>query len=171
MAEAERGSAPIEVFFAYSHRDENLRDELATHLSSLKRQGLIKEWHDGRIGPGAQWGKAIDEHLNEAHIILLLISADFIASDYCYGIEVKRALERHERGVARVIPIILRPCDWTALPFGMLQALPKDGKPVTNWANQDEAFTEIARGIRVTVENIVSPARKPGSPAVVAPIT
>jgi TIR domain len=102
---------PIEVFISYSHKDEALREKLGTHLSLLKRHGVIDDWHDRRIGAGQEWAGAIDEHLNSAAIILLLVSADFLASDYCYDREMKRALERHDAGDARVIPVILRNVD------------------------------------------------------------
>lgn len=160
MMEHSRMDQTIQIFFAYSRKDELLRNELAVHLTTLKRQGLIEDWHDRRIEPGQEWDRVIDEHLNCSQIILLLISADFIASDYCFSVEMKRALERHEEGDARVIPIILRPCDWITLPFGKLQALPKDGKPVTTWINQDEAFTDIAHGIRLCVESMIKSAAK-----------
>lgn len=143
----------IAVFFSYAHEDETLRDKLANHLKLLERQGVIQSWHDRQILAGTEWQGQIDGNLEKSQIILLLISSDFLASDYCYDIEMKRALERHEAGEARVIPIVLRPVDnlWKA-PFGKLQALPTDGKPVTRWENQDEAFANIARGIRLTAE-------------------
>jgi hypothetical protein len=144
----------IEVFFSYAHRDETLRDELAKHLSLLQNQKVIAGWHDRQIPAGTEWAGAIDTHLENAQIILLLISADFMASKYCYGIEMKRAMERHEAGQARVILIILRAVDWHSAPFGKLNALPRDGRPVTSWANQDEAFTDIARGIRSVAEEL-----------------
>jgi len=103
-------------------------------------------------GTGSEWAGQIDEHLNSARIILLLVSADFLASDYCYDIEMKRAMERHEAGEARVIPIILRTCDWTSAPFAKLQALPTDAKPVDSWPSADAAFTDIARAIRRVVQ-------------------
>ncbi len=115
----------VEIFFSYSHKDEMLRDELAKHLSIMKRQGIIDAWHDRAITAGSEWAGEIDTHLNSAQIILLLISADFLASDYCYDIELKRAMECHEVGKAQVIPIILKPVDWYGAPFGKLQALPK----------------------------------------------
>jgi 3',5'-cyclic AMP phosphodiesterase CpdA len=147
---------PLEIFISYSHKDENLRDELSKHLALLRRQGIVRDWHDRRIGAGEDWKGTIDEHLNRADIIILLISADFIASDYCYDLEMKRSLERNALGEARVIPVILRACDWIRGPFGSLQALPRDGKPVTSWANRDEAWTNIAYGIRAIVDRIVS---------------
>jgi TIR domain len=152
-------SAPqqaIEVFFSYAHKDEELRDELAKHLRLLERQGIIAGWHDRQILAGSAWADAIDTHLETAHIILLLVSADFLASNYCYDLEVQRAMTRHTAGEARVIPIILRAVDWHSAPFGKLQALPKDGRPVTSWPNRDEAFLDIARGIRAMAEAAVS---------------
>jgi hypothetical protein len=113
---------------------------------------MISTWHDRRIGPGREWACEIDERLNTADIILLLISANFMASDYCNDVEISRALERHDVGEARVIPVILQPVDWQSAPFGKLQALPSDGKPVTRWANREEAFLNIARGIRTVIE-------------------
>jgi hypothetical protein len=138
---------PLEIFFSYSHRDEKMRSRLEAHLSSLKREHLISGWHDRKIKPGTEWKGQIDAHLDSSQIILLLISADFLASDYCYDVEMDRALARHDAGEARVIPIILRPCDWPWSRFGKLQALPRDGKPVSDWSTQDQAFNEVARGI------------------------
>jgi hypothetical protein len=143
---------PIEVFFSYSHQDEKLRDELAKHLSILERQGIISSWHDRQIPAGIEWAGEIDEHLNTARIILLLISSDFLASNYCYSIEMERAIKRHETGEAQVIPVILRPVDWQGAPFEKLQALPKNARPVTSWTNQDEAFADVTRGIRKAVD-------------------
>jgi TIR domain len=138
----------VEIFFSYAHKDEALRDRFATHLGLLSRQGVIKAWHDRNINAGEEWGKAIDRYLESADIILLLISSDFLASDYCYGIELQRALERHDRNEARVIPIIFRPVDWQNSPFGQLSVLPTDGKPITSWSDQDEAFTNVIRELR-----------------------
>lgn len=140
----------VRLFCSYSHKDEELRDELEKHLSTLIRSGVIASWHDRRIDPGREWAREIDRHLDAAQIILLLVSADFLASDYCYELEMKRAVERHKEGSAHAIPVILREVDWKAAPFAGLQALPKDGKPVTSWANRDEAYADIARGIRQT---------------------
>jgi hypothetical protein len=116
------------------------------------RQGMISSWHDRKILPGDEWKHHIHDHLETADIILLLISADFIASDYCLDIEVKTALRRHESGEACVIPILLRPVDWTGAVFAKLQALPTHGRPVTMWADRDEAFLDVAQGIRKVAE-------------------
>ena len=142
------------IFFSYSHRDESLRDELEIHLAALKRQGVIKTWHDRRIEAGKEVDHAISEYLEKADIILLLVSPYLIASDYCYDVEMKRAIERHEAGEARVIPVILHPCDWHGLPFGKLMATPKDGKPVSKFPNQHDAFYEISQGIRMAAEEL-----------------
>jgi hypothetical protein len=144
----------MEVFYSYAHEDEKLRDELAKQLRLLRREGKITEWYDRDISEGEEWEHKIDTHLNTARIILLLISPDFITSDYCYDSEMMRAMERHATGEARVIPIILRPADWHAAPFGKLKALPRDGKPVTTWPNRDEAFLDVAKGIRRVVEEL-----------------
>ena len=114
--------APIEVFYSYAHEDAPLRDELEKHLSILQRQQLISSWHDRQIGAGTDWAQAIDTHLETASLILLLISSDFLSSDYCYSIEMKRALERHEKGEAYVIPIILEYVYWQVEPLSKLQA-------------------------------------------------
>jgi hypothetical protein len=152
---------PIELFYAYSHKDETLRDKLATHLSILQRNGIISGWHDRKIPAGMQWSARIDERLNAADIILLLVSADFIASNYCYDKEMMRAIERHERGEACVIPVILRPCEWEGALFGKLQGLPRDMKPVTSWASRDEAFKNVVVGIRKVAEELQRSAPQP----------
>ena len=145
----------IEVFFSYAHEDEQLRDKLAKQLKILERQGVIAAWYDRDISAGAEWANQIDQHLETAKVILLLVSDDFVASDYCYDTEMKRAMERHSTGEARVIPVILRRVDnWQSAPFGRLKALPKDAKPVTSWDNLDEAFADVARGIRKVVEQL-----------------
>lgn len=155
------------IFFSYSHKDEALRDKLETHLSMLKRQGFIEAWHDRRITPGDVLDKAIGVHLERADIVLLLVSPDFLASDYCYEKEMTRALERHEAGACRVIPVILRPCDWKDAPFGKLLAAPKDGKPITRWPDIDEAFLDVTQAIKSALSARVT-ARTP-SRASVAP--
>lgn len=136
------------VFLAYSHQDEELRNELETHMALLKRQNIIGVWHDRRIGAGKDIDSTIHSEFDKCQIILLLVSSYFLNSDYCYDVEMTRAMERHKEGSARVIPVILRPCDWKPAPFGGLKALPKDGKPVTKYADQHEAFLEIAQGVR-----------------------
>lgn len=145
---------PIPLFYSYAHRDEPLRGQLESHLSLLKRRGFISSWSDRGIGAGTEWKEQIDQHIELAQIILLLVSADFLASEYCYDVEMTRAMERHEKKEVRVIPLILRPCDWSDAPFGTLQALPTGAKPVTTWSNQDEAWLDVVRGIRLACQEI-----------------
>ena len=155
----------LQVFISYSHKDEELREELDIHLSNLKRQGKIQAWHDRAIEAGAEWDVEIKHQLEAAEIILLLITPRFIASDYCYDLEMQRAIQRHDDGTARVIPIIVKSCDWQGSPFSKLQVLPKDAKPVTKWDDRDEAFLDIVKGIRRAVETLQ--AKKPeGVPSV-----
>jgi len=136
------------VFFSYSHADEALRDQIDKQLAMLKRQGVIETWHDRRIGAGEELDRAIDENLERSDIILLLVSHDFLASEYCYGREMLRAMERHEEGTAIVIPVILRACEWQHAPFGKLMATPPDGKPITQWQDRDQALLEVAKSVR-----------------------
>ena len=147
---------PVKIFFCYAHEDEPLLNKLKTHLKPLQRIGLIDVWYDRDISPGTEWEEEIKKHLNEANIILLLVSSDFMNSDYCYGKEMQRALERDKRGEASVIPIILRPVYWQEAPFGKLQALPKDARPVKSWPDQDEAFFNVAEGIRTAIQKLMS---------------
>ncbi|WP_192881669.1 GUN4 domain-containing protein [Nostoc sp. CENA543] len=146
----------LKLFFSYSHKDESLRDELADHLATLKREGVISRWHDRKILPGQERDHQINDNLNTADIILLLVSSNFLASDYCWDVEVKRAIERHNAGEACVIPVILRPVDWKGTPFAKLQALPKNAEPIVsrNWHTTDEAFMDVAKGIRAAVEKL-----------------
>jgi TIR domain len=146
----------LRVVLSYAHRDEKLREELNKHLSTLRRSAVIKSWDDRKILPGSEFGAEIDLRLTEAEIVLLLVSPDFMNSDYCYCREMRLALRRHARMQARVIPIIMRPVDWLKTPIGDLLALPKDGKPVTTWHRRDEAFLDITKGIRRVAEEMTS---------------
>jgi hypothetical protein len=149
------GSDMVTIFFSYSHKDEGLRNEMETHLTLLKRQGVIASWHDRRITAGSDLNAVISTEIESARIILLLVSAHFLASDYCFEKEMKRALEKNEHGTATVIPVILHPCDWQSAPFGHLRATPTDGKPISMYANQHEAFAIVAKDIR-EVAKVVS---------------
>ena len=160
MADGAHQEKPISLFYSYSHRDEALRGELEAHLSFLRQSKLTAEWHDRMIGAGDEWKGHIDRQLAAADIILLLVSADFLASDYCCGEEMTKALERHQLGEARVIPVILRPCQWRRTPLGSLQAVPKDGKPVSEWPNHDTAFNEIATAIERTIADLQQQRRR-----------
>ncbi|HEY9824683.1 MAG TPA: TIR domain-containing protein [Stenomitos sp.] len=145
---------PLNVFISYSHKDDELRVALETQLANLKRQKKITAWTDRAIEGGQEWETHIKQQLESAQIILLLISPDFMASDYCYDIEMQRAITRHDEGTARVIPVILRPCDWKDSPFSKLQALPKEAKPITTWSDRDSAFLDVVQGIRRAVDSL-----------------
>lgn len=135
------------LVFSYSHADESLRNELEKHLSPLLRMGRIETWHDRRIVPGDAFSAEIDQHFADADIVLLLVSPDFIASDYCYEIEMQNSLARHERGEATVIPVILRTCVWHHLPFGKLQAATTDGQPIVKFTHIDDGFVQVVEAV------------------------
>ncbi|MEX5499165.1 toll/interleukin-1 receptor domain-containing protein [Pseudomonas syringae] len=163
-----KGAGMARVFFSYSHEDELLRDQLEKHLASLKHEGYLESWHDRRILPGEDLSASIDAQINTAEVILLLVSASFLSSHYCYSIEMKRALERQASGECKVVPIILRACDWSHSPLGGLLAIPTDAKPITSWTNPDEAYADVVRGIRALLQSgseKSSPLDRPGSAA------
>lgn len=141
--------AAVRIFISYASADESLRKELDKHLSLLKREGLVETWMFRDIDAGTDWRSTIDNQLEAADVILLLVSADFVASDYCWNVEMRRALQRHREGGARVIPIIVRECDWSSAPFAAIQALPPAARPVTNWRPRDKAWTAIAEELRL----------------------
>lgn len=153
------------LFISYAHEDDAWREALCKHLSQLERDGLIEPWNDRDITGGQAWAGAIDENLEAADLVLLLVSADFLASGYCNDVELQAALRRHEQGLARVIPIIVRACDWQTAAFAGLQAMPKDGRPLDEWKSPDHFFTEVAKGLRKAVESRAKPAAAPHSPA------
>ncbi|MEM7248235.1 MAG: SUMF1/EgtB/PvdO family nonheme iron enzyme [Acidobacteriota bacterium] len=148
---------PVRAFISYSHRDEGLREELEAHLALLRRTGMLEAWTDRKILPGDEWKGEIHDALEAAELVLLLVSADFVASDYCFDVEMGRALERHAAGEARVVPIIVRPCEWHQSDIGKLQAVPQDGKPVTTWSNRDEAWLNVAQRLRGLLKSGVVP--------------
>ncbi len=141
----------ISLFFSYSHKDESFRDELEIHLAMMKREGLIEAWHDRRIDAGARLHEEISDHLESAKVILLLISPYFLASDYCYDREMVRALERHEKGEAVVIPVIVHPCDWKNSAFSHLRATPSDGKPISKFPNHHDAYLAVVKDVRKAI--------------------
>lgn len=147
-------SPNVEVFCSYAREDETWLRKLETHLSLLQRQGHISLWNNRCISPGTDRVRAIDTHLETASVILLLVSADFLASDYCYGTEMDRALERQKAGEAQVIPILVRPVDWKNAPFAHLQVLPTGTNPIASWSDSDSALADVARGIRKAIEQL-----------------
>lgn len=151
------------IFFCYCRADESLRDELAVHLAPLRQAKLIEDWYDRNIDAGGEWNPEIQHALEAADIILLLVSPSFMASSYIQDVELKRAMERHQEKTARIIPVIARPTELKYAEFKVLQYLPRDGKPVTRWADRDEAWLDVARGIRRVVETLFQNP-KPSAP-------
>ena len=154
----------LHIFYSYSAQDEHLRQELEKHLSTLKHQKLITTWHSHKIIAGSEREQETNNHLITADIILLLVSVDFMASDYCYSQQMQLALTRHSLQQTRIIPIILRPTDWQNTPLSKLQVLPKDGRPVTSSHGsygRDKVFLEIALGIRDAIEEMKVHRRDP----------
>lgn len=166
-------AAPVSLFYSYAHEDAALRDELQGHLKILERRKLLAPWHDREIVPGTAWAEEIDAHLRSAELVLLLVSKDFIASDYIFGVELQEAMRRHERKEAEVVPILVRSVDVSVeedsedLPFLKLQGLPSGLRPVTSWPNRDEAWTDVAKGLRATV-NAIRARRAPAAPVAAA---
>jgi len=167
MTSATHNQKPLRLFYAYAHEDERLLGKLKTALALLRRQGLIQEWHDREISAGQEWQSEVDKQLEATDIILLLISPDLIASDYCYDIEMKRALARHREGTARVVPIIIRTVSeaWQNTELGELQALPEDGKAVDHWSRKDDAWADIEKGIRRIIQEFQQPPPGDGPPS------
>ena len=152
--ESTQNNQLIKVFYSYAPQDKRLRDQLGKHLTLLKRQGLIADWNAQDIKPGQEWKKEINKNLQEADIIFLLVSANFIDSKYCDSPEVDIAMQRHEAQEAWVIPILIRSVDWETSSIGKLQALPYNLKPIDLWSNRDSAFARIAKDIRTLVMDL-----------------
>jgi hypothetical protein len=150
----EKPPAPVEIFYSFVEVDAPFLEQLEHHLSILRHEGTIKTWHKHQIIGGRKWQMELDYYLNTASLILLLISSDFLASDYQYGVELQRAIDRHNENEARVIPILLRSCDWKGASFAKLQMIPRNGEAVTSWRNRDEAWTDVAQGIREAIEEL-----------------
>ncbi|WP_425050501.1 toll/interleukin-1 receptor domain-containing protein [Psychromarinibacter sp. S121] len=156
----------MKIFVSYSHRDEGTLERLKAHLSPLRRDGRIETWYDREIRAGGEIDGEISAELEACDIIFLLISPDFLNSDYCMDTEMTRAMGRHEEGSARVIPIIVEDCYWKSSPFKKLKALPKDGKPISNWTNENTAFLNIVEEVARVLDDMdrapVSAQPEPG---------
>jgi Effector-associated domain 11/TIR domain len=149
-------SEPIRIFISYSHEDEDYKNRLVKSLAALSRMGKIKIWEDRQILGGAEWSNDIFNALKNAHITVLMVSDSFVASDFCYGKELQAAIDLNTQGKMVILPVVVRPSDWSQLPFGKFQALPKNAKAVTSWSNQDEAWMDVAQSLRKVVGDIQS---------------
>src|SRR5262245_62140503 len=153
MAAAPEVRPVLRLVFSYAREDEALRDRLETHLSPLDRAGVLRCWHDRDIRAGSARRREIARAIAEADVVLLLVSPDFVASDYCFTIEMRRALARHAAGHALVIPVLLRPVSTAGQPWAELQGLPRDLRAVTLWPNEDEALACVAREVLAAIES------------------
>lgn len=156
---------PLKVFVSYAHEDDAHRDTLARHLSALVKEGLIEIWHDRKITGGREWAGDIDAALGSADIVLLLISADFLDSDYCNDVELEEAMRLHDAAQARVVPVILRSCDWEHSRFARLNALPADGQPAVEAQHPDQRFSAVAKGLRKVVAELLAAPQAAGEAA------
>ena len=144
---------PATVFISYAHEDEAVRQELEKRLVALERKGILRRWDDRHITAGSEYAGEISGKLNSARLILFLVSPDFDASEFCNTVEVPRAMELHRAGEARVIPVLIRPTpNWEDTPYGKLQVLPEDGRPVSKWSDKDDAYSSIVKGIQRAIE-------------------
>ncbi len=150
----------VDIFIAYSHNDLIYKDQLKKFMRPLLNSGQVKVWDDRDIEAGREWEAEIKERLYGADVILLLVSPDSLDSDYFYGKEVEVSLQRHAKGEAVVVPVILRPCLWEDTPISILEALPTKGKPVTQWPSQDEAFTDVAKSLGKITKRLLEQSRQ-----------
>jgi len=157
-------SKPVEIFISYSRKDQRFLEELRAHLKIGESSGRIHVWHDGNLAPGVEWEQEIYAHFCSAQIILLLVSADFFASEYCVKRELPAALQRHQDAGVTVVPVIVRPCDWQRTQLADLQALPKNSKAIDLWEHKDEAYDDIARSLAKLVDTLPGPAPSAGTP-------
>jgi O-acetyl-ADP-ribose deacetylase (regulator of RNase III) len=158
VATQEQGdrSRPVNVFLSYAHEDKRYRERLVTHFATMMKRGVIQHWDDRAIVPGSNWDNEINTALDEANIVLFLISADFMASGYIDSVEIRRSFERHGRGEAILIPVLVRATDWRGTELSTLQALPGDGKPISEWPNQDKAYVDVVEGVARAVADLLS---------------
>ncbi|MBF0155231.1 MAG: toll/interleukin-1 receptor domain-containing protein, partial [Magnetococcales bacterium] len=156
-------SDPVKIFISYAHEDEAYKDALLKFLKVLTRQKKIQPWMDRQIRIGEEWRPQIEQALRECRLGILLISADFLASDFIQDEEVPQLLEQHRTGRTRLVPIIIRHCPWTKDQIARYQALPKDGKPVKSYADSDQAWTEVTLNIAEILAELPSVPATPAS--------
>jgi MinD-like ATPase involved in chromosome partitioning or flagellar assembly len=161
ITDVEPQRKPVRLFLSYSFKDHRLVSEFMAHLAVLERQGVITTWHERMVSPGEQWKRELDMHIEDADIILLFLSADFLGSEYIQGAELKRALQLQKEANARVVPILLRPVLWEQTLFAQMQVLPRNGLPVTRHDDTEEVWAECSREISLMAQAIRNPTTKP----------
>ncbi|MEK7408894.1 MAG: toll/interleukin-1 receptor domain-containing protein, partial [Acidobacteriota bacterium] len=150
----------IKVFCSYSHRDRNLKEALEAHFASLRLAGRISDfWSDDEITAGTEFDPLIRRELEAAHIILLLLSADYFNSHYCWNIEAQAAMELHDGAKARVVPVLLRHVNWQVTPIKKYSVLPKNLTPATAWQDQDAVFRHVVEEVDRVVEEVLTTTR------------
>jgi len=144
---------PVKLFISYAHKDEAFKDELEVHLSILRKNGQIETWDDRQIRAGEEWDQSIKNNLVDAEIILFLVSADFLASNYINDIEIAKAIERHDKEECKIIPVIIRRCQWRDSDLAKFQALPTDGKSIAEYGNdRDHFWSDVVDGIKLALD-------------------
>jgi len=142
----------MKAFISYSHRDTQYLERLKVHLAQARRDSLISEWNDQEIKAGDNLDNHISEALLTSELFLALVSPDYIASNYCFEKEFQKAIKMQEEGKLTIVPIIVEPCEWQKTPFGKLKAIPKDGKPISEYTNQNNAFLNVVDELRRLLE-------------------
>jgi hypothetical protein len=151
--EGDTMASSLKIFISYSHKDERFKDELVTMLAGLQRRGIVDTWQDRRIEPGDEWNTSIQDAMNDCDLALLLVSPDYLASRFIQEAEQPTLLQRRQEMQLRVIPIIVRPCQWQSEPvLKDLQALPKDGKAVIKFPKSSGARDQVWADIATIIE-------------------
>lgn len=145
---------PVKIFISYTQADESYKNELTIQLKLLKMQKLVEAWSDQEILPGQEWDAEIKEQLDEAEVILFLVSTDFLVSDYVNDVEIKKALERYDKGEVIIIPIVVRPTQFSGFEISKFQALPAKAKPISQWDDKDNAWLDVSNGIKKVIQSI-----------------
>ena len=150
------GKGPLRLFLSYAHEDRNILEELRKHLAPLRHEQVVTDWYDRELVPGQSWNHRIQEQLESSHLVLVIVTADFVASDYAYGQELNRALELHDTGLLRLIPVIARNCLWQNLPLARIQVLPEGAVPISRWQDRDDAYVSVVTGVERAAREILA---------------
>jgi hypothetical protein len=149
-------AGPLRLFLSYAHEDSSVAAELRNHLAPLRHEKIVRDWYDHDLVAGSDWDTEIKQQLESSALVLFLVSSDFLASSYAYERELAHALDLHERGMLRVIPVIARNSLWQQLPLGKLHALPEGGRPISGWENRDDAFVSVVAGVEKAARELLS---------------
>jgi internalin A len=148
------GRESLSLFISYSHKDNRFRDQLRGALTAYERKGEINSWDDTEIVPGQKWEPEILGKLERADIVVLLLSNDFIKSNYCYQVEMDRARERDATGECAIVPIVVRACRYDKLELGKIQAIIPEAKPIEEHKHRDAAWLEVTKQLDRVIANL-----------------